>query len=30
MSDEVPSVRAFFEQYVRARSARDVDLIASR
>ena len=30
VSDEVPSVRAFFEQYARARSARDVDLIASQ
>ena len=30
MSDEVPSVRAFFEQYARARSTRDIDLIASQ
>ena len=30
MSDELPSVRAFFEQYARARSDRDVDLIASQ
>ena len=30
MSDEVPSVRAFFEQYARARRTRDIDLIASQ
>jgi len=30
VSDEVPSVRAFFEQYARARRTRDIDLIASQ
>jgi ketosteroid isomerase-like protein len=30
VSDETPSAHAFFEQYARARSTRDVDLIASQ
>ena len=30
MADSTPSTRAFFERYARARSTRDVDLIASQ